>query len=239
MSTPELKSPLSKRLFELGIEIGEFTGSKNEAYGSSFEKCGAFLAMLYPQGVPVAAYTDVLLLVRIFDKCMRIATRKDAFGESPYRDITGYGLLGVAKDDGAPTTRPKVVCLCGSTRFFAEFQKQNYLETMAGRVVLSVGFYPHAQDEMHGGQCGVTADQKIALDELHKRKIDIADEVFVLNVGGYIGDSTRGEIAHALATGKPVRYLEPLCHAKPESQRCDRSGGGGFMGHTCTSEASI
>jgi len=79
---------------------------------------------------------------------------------------------------------------------------------MAGNIVLSVGFYPHAQDEAHGEQCGVTPEQKIALDELHKRKIDLADEVLVLNVGGYIGDSTRGEIEHAKATGKPVRYLE-------------------------------
>lgn len=106
--------------------------------------------------------------------------------------------------------RPKVVCLCGSTRFYPHFQEANYLETMAGNIVLSVGFYPHAQTEMHGEEKGCTPEQKVLLDELHKRKIDIADEVFVLNVGGYIGSSTRSEIEYAVAHGKPVRYLEAI-----------------------------
>lgn len=104
--------------------------------------------------------------------------------------------------------RPTIVCLCGSTRFYAAFQEANYRETMAGRIVLSVGHYPHSPGEAHGESAGCTADQKVALDELHKRKIDIADEVLVLNVGGYIGESTRSEIEYATAHGKPVRYLE-------------------------------
>jgi hypothetical protein len=100
------------------------------------------------------------------------------------------------------------VCLCGSTRFYEDFQRANYEETMAGNIVLSVGFYPHAQREMHGEQAGCTPEQKIALDELHKRKIDLADEVLVLNVGGYIGESTRSEIEYARKYGKQIRYLE-------------------------------
>jgi hypothetical protein len=80
---------------------------------------------------------------------------------------------------------------------------------MAGHIVLSVGFYPHADIGVHHSEnVGCTSEQKIALDELHKRKIDLADEILVLNVGGYIGDSTRSEIEHAIKTGKPVRYLE-------------------------------
>ena len=55
---------------------------------------------------------------------------------------------------------------------------------------------------------GITPEQKMALDELHKRKIDLADRVLVLNVGGYIGDSTRSEIRHAQEIGKPIDYLE-------------------------------
>lgn len=102
---------------------------------------------------------------------------------------------------------PKRVCLCGSTRFYSQFQKSNYEETMVGNIVLSVGFYQHAL-EHHEGQ-GCTPEQKVALDELHLRKIDIADEVLVLNVDGYIGESTRNEIAYAEKIGKPVRYLEP------------------------------
>lgn len=104
--------------------------------------------------------------------------------------------------------RPKIVCLCGSTRFYSAFQEANYRETMAGKIVLSVGFYPHSQDKAHGEDKGCTPEQKIALDVLHKQKIDLSDEVLVLNVGGYIGDSTRSEIEHATKAGKPVRYLE-------------------------------
>lgn len=106
-------------------------------------------------------------------------------------------------------TRPTVVCLCGSTRFFTTFMRANYEEIMAGRIVLSVGFYPHSQDQAHGEQVGCTPEQKEALDQLHMRKIDLADEILVLNVGGYIGDSTRREIAYAEATGKRIRWLEP------------------------------
>ena len=106
--------------------------------------------------------------------------------------------------------RPRIVCLCGSTRFYEFFQRANYELTMAGKIVLSVGFYPHAQKEMHSEQCGCTPEQKIALDELHKRKIDLADEVYVLNVDGYIGESTRSEIEYAEKLGKPIRYAEAI-----------------------------
>lgn len=104
--------------------------------------------------------------------------------------------------------KPRIVCLCGSTRFYKAFQEANYRETMDGKIVLSVGFYPHAQTEMHGEQIGITPEQKHALDELHKRKIDLADEILVLNVGGYIGESTRSEVYYAVAHNKLVRWLE-------------------------------
>ena len=86
----------------------------------------------------------------------------------------------------------------------------NYEETMAGNIVLSVGFYPHSSQEAHGQEIGITSEQKAALDELHKRKIDLADEILVINVGGYVGESTRSEIAYALKSCKSVRYREPL-----------------------------
>lgn len=103
--------------------------------------------------------------------------------------------------------KPRVVCLCGSTRFYEEFQKANYMETMKGNIVLSVGFFPHSAEQAHGENVACTVEQKIALDELHKRKIDLADEILVLNVGGYIGDSTHSEITYAITHGKHVRYL--------------------------------
>lgn len=131
--------------------------------------------------------------------------------------------------------RPHIVCLCGSTRFWEQFQKSNYEETMAGHIVLSVGFYPHAQRttvqvdgcmgpetvqavivSQHNDSVGCTPEQKIALDELHKRKIDLADEILVLNIGGYFGDSTRSEIEYAKAHGKPVRWLEPALGAEAD-----------------------
>ena len=105
--------------------------------------------------------------------------------------------------------RPKIVCLCGSTRFYTEFQRTNYEETMAGNIVLSVGFFIHRPEQAHSEQLGCTPEQKIKLDELHKRKIDLADEVLVINVGGYIGESTKGEIAYARRFNKPIRYIEP------------------------------
>jgi hypothetical protein len=114
-----------------------------------------------------------------------------------------------AANTGSHATAPIVVCLCGSTRFFKEFMLANYQETMAGRIVLSVGFYPHSSEQAHGEHIGITAADKITLDNLHKRKIDLADEVYILNVGGYIGESTRREIDYAVAHEKPVRYLEP------------------------------
>jgi len=111
---------------------------------------------------------------------------------------------------GVPVT-PVIVCLCGSTRFFKEFMLANYNETMANHIVLSVGFYPHSSEEAHGEHIGITAADKARLDDLHKRKIDLADEVLVLNVGGYIGESTRSEIDYAVAHRKRVRYLEQQC----------------------------
>jgi hypothetical protein len=111
--------------------------------------------------------------------------------------------------DYMPESIPTIVCLCGSTRFYDAFQHANYAETLAGRIVLSVGFYPHSAAQAHGAGVGITPDQKIMLDELHKRKIDLADEILVLNVNGYVGDSTRSEIAYAVAAGKRVRWLEP------------------------------
>jgi hypothetical protein len=83
---------------KLGKEIGQLVDEKNKAYGDSFNQVGKFLKILYPNGIPVESYTDALCIVRIFDKLKRIATNKDALGEDPYRDLVGYGLLGIAKN---------------------------------------------------------------------------------------------------------------------------------------------
>jgi len=80
----------------IGNEVGKLVELKNAAYGNSWNKAGEFLQLLYPAGMKPEQYRDALLMVRIFDKMMRIASRKNAFGENPYRDIAGYGILGAS-----------------------------------------------------------------------------------------------------------------------------------------------
>ena len=86
---------MSKSFEQIGTETGELVAQKNAAYGSSFAKAGEFLRLLYPNGLRPDQMTDALLLVRMFDKQVRIATAPDAFGESPYQDLAGYAILGV------------------------------------------------------------------------------------------------------------------------------------------------
>ncbi len=104
---------------------------------------------------------------------------------------------------------PTIVCLCGSTRFSEAFQRANLRETLHGRIVLSIGCDLRGDDELFAHKpADELAEIKAALDELHMRKIDLADEILVLNVGGYIGSSTARELAYARSLGKVVRFLE-------------------------------
>lgn len=106
---------------------------------------------------------------------------------------------------------PVVVCLCGSTRFSQAFREANLRETLAGKLVLSVGIDTKSDtDLLMAGE--ITTETKMRLDELHMRKIELADEVLVLNVGGYVGESTSREVAYAQALGKPIRWLEEVTH---------------------------
>lgn len=102
--------------------------------------------------------------------------------------------------------RPVVVCLCGSTRFMEAFFDAGWNETLAGKIVLSVGVCKHAE---HHGAEELGPEVVEALDELHLRKIDMADEVLILNVNGYIGKSTSNELRYAREKGKVIRFLEP------------------------------
>lgn len=106
----------------------------------------------------------------------------------------------------------KIITLCGSTRFKDEFNKVNKQLTLAGNIVISVGLFGHSGDAEVWDNMdeGTLSRTKIMLDDMHKRKIDLADEIFVINKNGYIGESTRSEIAYALSHGKRVKYLEPL-----------------------------
>ena len=102
----------------------------------------------------------------------------------------------------------KIVTLCGSTRFKDQFLETQKRLTLEGCIVISVGLFGHSGDEEVW-----KPGTKEMLDDMHLRKIDLADEIdeiFVINVGGYIGESTRREIAYAEKTGKKVRYLEEV-----------------------------
>lgn len=95
-----------------------------------------------------------------------------------------------------------VTTLCGSTRFREQFERVNRELTLAGEIVISVGLFGHEESLDMGGEV------KRRLDELHFRKIDISDGIFVINPGGYVGESTRREIAYARKCGKTIRFLE-------------------------------
>ena len=106
----------------------------------------------------------------------------------------------------------KVITLCGSTRFKdASLEMQKQL-TLKGDIVISVGLFGHSGDNevWEDMDEGTLTKTKEMLDDMHKRKIDMADEIYVINVGGYIGESTRSEIEYAERTGKSIRYLEPV-----------------------------
>jgi hypothetical protein len=106
--------------------------------------------------------------------------------------------------------RPTIVCLCGSTRFWRTFQQASLQETLAGKIVLSIGAASGTDDEHFGNLSRYEYDRvKEELDELHLRKIDLADEVLILNVGGYIGESTARELAYAESQDKLIRLWEP------------------------------
>ena len=104
----------------------------------------------------------------------------------------------------------EIVTLCGSTRFKNEFMEVQKRLTLEGNIVISVGLFGHSGDSevWENMDEGTLTKTKEMLDDMHKRKIDMADEIFVINVGGYIGDSTRSEIEYAIEHGKRVRYLE-------------------------------
>ena len=114
------------------------------------------------------------------------------------RDIHDAGFLHTFEKK-----LPKIVCLCGSTKFKKQFIDSNYKETLAGNIVLTVGWFSHTD----GDTWYPSDDEKRDLDELHKRKIDLADEILVIDTDGYIGESTRSEIDYAEKHGKRIRYL--------------------------------
>ena len=106
----------------------------------------------------------------------------------------------------------KVVTLCGSTRFKDDFMRVQKELTLKGNIVISVGLFGHSGDNevWESMDEGTKTKTKEMLDDMHKRKIDMADEIYVINVNGYIGESTKSEIEYAIKNNKKVNYLEDI-----------------------------
>lgn len=110
----------------------------------------------------------------------------------------------------------EVICLCGSTKFFKEFQDYNQRFTLEGKIVLSIGCVMRSDDELFNKMSD--AEKRLVksrLDVLHMHKIDLADTVFIIDVNGYIGESTEREVAYAYSRGKKVRYHSNEIMQKP------------------------
>ena len=97
----------------------------------------------------------------------------------------------------------KVITLCGSTKFKDEFMAVQKKLTLDGNIVISLGLFGHSGDNEVWAE-----ETKKMLNDMHKRKIDMSDEIFIINVGGYVGDSTKSEIEYAKSKGLPIRYYE-------------------------------
>ena len=136
------------------------------------------------------------------------------------RDIIGkvdlvlfpFSEFGKVKWGNIMVGNYKIVTLCGSTKFKKEFLEIQKKLTLLGYIVISVGLFGHSGDNevWENMDEGTLTKTKSMLDDMHKRKIDLSDMIYVINVGGYIGESTRSEIEYAISTGKEVHYLESV-----------------------------
>jgi len=106
----------------------------------------------------------------------------------------------------------KVITLCGSTKFKEDFMREQKRLTLEGNIVISVGLFGHSGDAevWENMDDGTLTRTKLMLDDMHKRKIDMADEIFVINKNGYIGESTKSEIEYAISTNKKVEFMEEI-----------------------------
>ena len=108
----------------------------------------------------------------------------------------------IPNDKSSITNKYKIITLCGSIKFKDEFMRVQEKLTLDGNIVLTPNFFNNIKKEDIGER------RKKMLDEMHKQKIDMSDEIYVINVGGYIGESTKSEIEYAKAEGKKIDYLE-------------------------------
>lgn len=105
------------------------------------------------------------------------------------------------------TRHYKVITLCGSTRFKDAFMREQKRLTLEGNIVISVGLFGHSGDDEVWADDGQV---KVMLDDIHMQKIDMSDGIFVINEGGYIGESTKREIEYAMINDKTVEFMCPI-----------------------------
>lgn len=155
---------------------------------------------------------DVIQVIRAFLQA-QLAKSQEVCPEKKHtseciRHKAFFGGVGCTCQGTGERTSPTIVCLCGSTRFVDTFNEWRKRSTLEGKIVLSIELVLpqlEREDPQHNNY-----KVKQALDELHLRKIDLADEVMILNVGGYIGESTRNELNYAKKLGKQIIYLEEI-----------------------------
>ena len=97
-----------------------------------------------------------------------------------------------------------IITLCGSIKFKDEFMRVQEKLTLEGNIVFTPNFFNTIKKE------DITPEIKEMLDKMHRQKIDMSDEIYVINVGGYIGESTKSEIEYAQSKGKKISYLESI-----------------------------
>jgi hypothetical protein len=139
----------------------------------------------------------------LIDKYCAECAKEDKEAEESEKEKSGFHQTVREHIRNSWPFKPKIVCLCGSTKFKDDFIKANFEETMRGNIVLTVGWFSHEDKETYYP----TPEEKRMLDALHFAKIAISDEILVINIDGYIGVSTCDEIGYAMALGKTVRFL--------------------------------
>lgn len=191
-----IAAPLEARIKELESQVAALVAILDETHSALFDRC---------YGVPATTKDELRILDLSVVPLGLFGNKSDLKAAAAAHDAR----IRAEERDAMRRSRPTTVCLCGSTRFFETFQEASLQETVAGKIVLSIGCNLRSDHQLWADPAERDSI-KARLDELHLRKIDMADEVLVLNVGGYIGDSTRREVAYAESIGRPIRYWEAI-----------------------------
>lgn len=207
-------STIIKRVIGLPYETVEYI---NDTLYIDGEEVGTKVDFEYTKDFKLTAGKNEYIVLgdnRNISKDSRI------IGPVKERDIIGkvdlvlfpFSKFGKVKWGNIMIGNYKIVTLCGSTKFKKEFLEIQKKLTLLGYIVISVGLFGHSGDSevWENMDEGTLTKTKSMLDDMHKRKIDLSDMIYVINVGGYIGESTRSEIEYAICTGKEVRYLESV-----------------------------